>query len=105
MPPRFSVTAITPPTNQATSRWAKLTESERLGLVSRLEQLHGDAVADRRVMAQRMGALPKAIEKSLWEAVSLRDPGAEAETDSKAHLEPDPELRDNENVPLPDPVA
>jgi type I restriction enzyme M protein len=54
----------------------------------------------RTEVARRLGALPKAIEKAVWEALSVRDPEASIITDRKGHPEPDPDLRDNENVPL-----
>ena len=50
------------------------------------------------------GPLPKAIEKAVWDALAVRDPDAPVITDRKGHPEPDPDLRDNENVPLPGPV-
>jgi type I restriction enzyme M protein len=40
-------------------------------------------------------------QKALWSALAVRDEGAPVITDRKANPEPDPELRDNENVPLP----
>ena len=43
----------------------------------------------------------KALEKALVSCFALRDPEAEVVTDGKGSAEPDPELRDNENVPLP----
>jgi len=44
------------------------------------------------------------IEKPTWEAVAARDPDAPVISDRKGRPEPDSELRDNENVPLPGPV-
>ena len=38
--------------------------------------------------------------KALWAAVSVADPEGELQTDRKGNPEPDPDLRDNENVPL-----
>ena len=35
-------------------------------------------------------------------ALAVRDPDAEPITDAKGNVEPDPDLRDNENVPLPE---
>ena len=49
--------------------------------------------------------LPKAIDNAVWEALSVRDPDAPVVTDRKGRAEPDPGLRDNENVPLPGSVA
>ena len=43
----------------------------------------------------------QAIEKAIWDALAVRDPDAPIVTDAKGDPEPDPDLRDNENVPLP----
>jgi type I restriction enzyme M protein len=40
-------------------------------------------------------------QKALWSALAVRDENAPVITDRKGNPEPDPELRDNENVPLP----
>ena len=42
--------------------------------------------------------------KSLWQALSDRDENADVCTDSKGRPEPDPDLRDTENVPLSEDV-
>ncbi len=42
--------------------------------------------------------------KAIWAAVSVPDPDGELQTDRKGHPLPDPDLRDNENVPLGDDV-
>ena len=44
------------------------------------------------------------IEKAVWDALAVPDPDAPVITDRRGHPEPDPDLRDNENVPLPGPV-
>jgi type I restriction enzyme M protein len=41
-----------------------------------------------------------AVLKGVWSAVSVSDPGGEAQTDKDGNPLPDPELRDYENVPL-----
>ncbi|WP_315969761.1 type I restriction-modification system subunit M [Cellulomonas timonensis] len=41
-----------------------------------------------------------ALDKVLWAAVSTPDPEGELQTDRHGHPLPDPDLRDNENVPL-----
>ena len=84
--------------------WTKLTEPERLALVQLLERLAGFSSTDRTATARKLGSLPKAIEKAVWEAISVRDPEAPVIADRKGHPEPDPDLRDNENVPLPGPT-
>jgi len=43
--------------------------------------------------------------KTIWAAVSVPDPDGELQTDRKGHPLPDPDLRDNENVPLGEDVA
>ncbi len=40
-------------------------------------------------------------QKAVWAALAVRDEEAPIITDRKGNPEPDPELRDNENVPLP----
>ena len=42
--------------------------------------------------------------KALWSALAVRDPSAPAVVDRKGRPEPDPELRDYENVPLDEDV-
>ena len=44
----------------------------------------------------------KALHKAVMEALAERDPEAPALSDRKGNPEPDPDLRDNENVPLPE---
>jgi len=101
---RWEVSETTLPMIEASPGWTKLSESERLALVEHLTSLTGMATTDRAELARRFGPLPKAIEKAAWEALAVRDPEAPVITDRKGHPEPDPELRDNENVPLPGPV-
>jgi type I restriction enzyme M protein len=52
-------------------------------------------------MAKEIGKLPKAIEKPLWDALAVPDPEAPVVNAKNGGPEPDPDLRDNENVPLP----
>jgi type I restriction enzyme M protein len=101
---RYEVTNATLPAVETSAGWMKLTESERLALVDRLEGLRGLASTDRIEVARRLGPLRKTIDKALWEALAARDPEAPIVADHKGHPEPDPDLRDNENVPLPGPV-
>jgi type I restriction enzyme M protein len=101
---RYQITESTLTTIQASTGWQKMTEPERASLVDRLASLDGTSVTDRRELARQLGPLPKPIEKVTWEALSVRDPEAPVVTDSKGRPDPDPELRSNENVPLPGPV-
>ena len=91
---------------EASAGWKKLTEPERLALVRRLSgELEILSTTNRTEVAGRLGTLPKAIEKSVWDALSVRDPEAPVISDRHGQPEPDPDLRDNENVPLLVPTA
>ncbi|HEU5407674.1 MAG TPA: hypothetical protein VFU48_07890, partial [Nitrospira sp.] len=43
----------------------------------------------------------KPVETALLDVLAVRDPDADPVTDAKGNIEPDPDLRDYENVPLP----
>jgi type I restriction enzyme M protein len=102
---RYEIGEETLPRIQTSAGWTKLSESERVALVQLLERQAGFSTTDRMAAARRLGLLPEAVEKVVWEAISFRDPQAPAITDKKGHAEPDPDLRDNENVPLPGPTS
>ena len=58
--------------------------------------------ADLDAVAKRANVrLPAPIKKLICAALDERDPQAAICTDAKGRPEPDPELRDTENVPLP----
>jgi type I restriction enzyme M protein len=102
---RYEIGEGTLPAIEASPGWKKLTEPERVSLVERLRgELEKLSTTDRTEVARRLGALPKAVERLVWEAVSFRDPEAPVIADRHGHPEPDPDLRDNENVPLPGPT-
>jgi type I restriction enzyme M protein len=86
----------------ATKHWSKLTPEEQTQLEARLTDLAGVTATERKEMASKLGSVPKGIEKQVWDVLSVRDPEARVINDRKGEAQPDPELRDNENVPLPD---
>jgi type I restriction enzyme M protein len=98
---RYEVTAATLPAVIESKSWAKLATAERGDLERRITDLVGLATIDRRAMVKKMGPLPASLEKALWEAVSVTDPEAPVVSSRKGEPEPDPDLRDNETVPLP----
>ena len=102
---RYAVGEGTLPAIEPAPSWKKLTEPERLAIVGRLASLQGLTSTDRTDVARRLGALPRAIEKAVWEAISVRDPEAPAITDRNGQPEPDPNLRDDESVPLTEPTS
>jgi type I restriction enzyme M protein len=81
--------------------WAKLSQAEQQELADRLGKLVGTSTTERKVLADKLGAVPKAISKALWNVLAVQDPDAPIVTGAKGQPEPDPDLRDNENVPLP----
>lgn len=78
-------------------------------ILAAMESLAGDAVVkNREAFAKKVKAafrqagvqVPAALLKKIFLALSERDESAEACTDKKGNIEPDPTLRDYENVPL-----
>ena len=98
---RWEVTADTLPTLQATSQWIKLLTQEKAAVSQVIGNLIGVDTADHQQIADLVGSLPKAIEKQVWDALAVSDPDAPIVTDRRGRHEPDPDLRDYENVPLP----
>src|SRR5439155_14629907 len=84
---------------EASKTFAKLAEAQREGLLDVIAALGGlSTTARAEVLAGAVavnGKLAKPEEKALLEALAVRDPKAPALD------EPDPELRDQENVALP----
>jgi type I restriction enzyme M protein len=85
---------------EASKAFAKLAEERQqalLGVAGALGSLATTERAEALAAAAAVnGKLAKAEEKALLEALAVRDP------DAPALDEPDPELRDQENVPLPE---
>jgi type I restriction enzyme M protein len=84
-----------------TKQWVKLSEEDQKGLTSRLRSVEGTTATERSALAKKIGTVPKAIDKPLWDILAVADPEAPVITNRKGEPEPDPDLRDNENVPLP----
>ncbi len=97
----WEVTAETAEHLASTRQWARLSTDEQHDLSARLSELVGVATNERSVMATKLGPLPKAIEKQVWDGLAVSDPEAPVVTNRKGEPEADPDLRDNENVPLP----
>lgn len=82
---------------------AVIKYAERESLLSAAKSLIGTCSGTRAEFAMRLnglGKLPAPVEKAVWEAFSVTDPEGEVQTDRKGNPLPDPDLRDNENVPL-----
>ncbi|MHB1510125.1 MAG: type I restriction-modification system subunit M [Acidimicrobiales bacterium] len=82
--------------------WGRLSEDERAEIARRLAGLTGTTTTERAVLESKLGRVPKPVEKALWDTLAIRDPAAPIVTNRKGEPESDPDLRDNENVPLPE---
>jgi type I restriction enzyme M protein len=99
---KWEVTTETIPLLAETKQWAKLAEDDQVDLKARLATLKGTTATERTTLAKKLGAVPKGVEKQLWDILAVADPQAPVITNRKGESEPDPDLRDNENVLLPD---
>ncbi|GLX96748.1 class I SAM-dependent DNA methyltransferase [Herbidospora sp. NBRC 101105] len=85
---------------------------DRAALLDAVKALSGTTCATKREMESILvahfkkhglgahGKLAAPVLKAVWAAVSYSDPEGELQTDYKGNPLPDPDLRDNENVPL-----
>jgi type I restriction enzyme M protein len=85
-----------------------LTPDARATLRAELAGWDEESFTDRKLASkrlrdslQRVGASGTAIEKAVLDLLAVRDPDTEPVTDARGSIEPDPDLRENENVPLP----
>lgn len=105
---RWEVSDDTLAAFDADSKIAKLDDHARDALRAGVEQWRGDTMtdpadADKRVAAlmRDVGVKGKPLRTAILDALAVRDPDAVPVTDAKGNVLPDPDLRDNENVPLP----
>jgi type I restriction enzyme M protein len=99
---RWDVTTDTIDRLSETKQWPKLTEADQGAVRRALGALEGTSTTERSVLAKKLGTVPKGIEKALWETLAVADAEAPVITNRKGEPEPDPDLRDNENVALPE---
>ncbi|WP_033439369.1 type I restriction-modification system subunit M [Saccharothrix sp. NRRL B-16314] len=103
---RFEVTEEALAELEVAKPLAKYESREKL--ITALRGLVGRPAAFRKVDFAKtlketlvpLGKLPVGVDKAVWGATSVSDPEGELQTDSKGNPVPDPDLRDNENVPL-----
>jgi type I restriction enzyme M protein len=84
-----------------TKQWTKLPVDAQAEVTTQLEDLMGFSTTAREAMTDKLGSLHKTVAKQAWDAISIKDPNAPIVTDREGEPEPDPDLRDFENVPLP----
>ncbi len=102
---RWEVTPETVGRLAETKQWAKLDESGQENLRDRIMALEGTMATEKGTLAKKLGAVPKGVEKQLWDILAVADPEAPIIATRKGQPEPDPDLRDNENVPLPEVIV
>jgi type I restriction enzyme M protein len=104
---RWELTEETITTVLGTKPIQKLAEHVQLALRELLEAHRGARFATRRELVEALGSavaaipLPVPAQTTVWSAVAVRDGEASVVTDRKGNAQPDTELRDSENVPLP----
>jgi type I restriction enzyme M protein len=85
----------------------KLPEDVQQAVNDVLLEHKAELFATEKELVKSMGSamaglgLAAPAQKAVWSALAVRDEEALLITDRKGNPEPDPELRDNENVPLP----
>jgi len=99
---RWEVTAETAERLAETKQWAKLSSEDQADVSRRLEGILGSGATEKQTMVKRLGSVPKGIEKALLDALAVADPEAPVITNRTGQPESDADLRDNENVPLPE---
>ena len=104
-------------------RWEITDETIQVTLEAKAVQKQAEQVRDllRELLAERLGStfenqkeivkelgpriigagLPAPAQKAIWSALAVRDPEAPIVAHRKGNPEPDSDLRDQENVPLP----
>ncbi len=104
---RWEVTDETIPAVLATKAIQKTPEDVQMVLRELLAANRGARFATRKEAIKAFGSsltgldLAAPAQKAVWAALAVRDAEAPVIADRKGNPEPDPELRDNENVPLP----
>src|SRR4051812_23956840 len=87
---------------------AKMDDEGREGLQVALADYAGLSGTDREAFAIKLApvfarfGLTRAQENAVWDALAVRDLEAPIITDRRGDPLPDPDLRDHENVPLPE---
>ncbi|MBV8756432.1 MAG: SAM-dependent DNA methyltransferase [Deltaproteobacteria bacterium] len=104
---RWEVSAETIAAVEGHRQVAKLDIDQREPLIATLRAHDGERWDTEHAAAKAVGALlarsgsNSPLQKAVLAGLAVRDEGARAITNRKGNPEPDPDLRDNENVPLP----
>ena len=85
----------------------RLPEDQQATLREQIEKHRGTVFTTERELYKVLGptlnglGLSAPVQKAIRTALAIHDDEAPVITDRKGNPEPDPDLRDNENVPLP----
>ena len=107
---RWEITDDTLAAVEADKKVSKLDHEQRVALFDQLRAHHGMIYATEKAARQVVQEAlisatankPTALVKAVTETIAVRDPDAPIITDRAGSPRPDPELRDYENVPLPE---
>ena len=107
---RWEITDDTLTAVESYKALAKLDDEARQSLLDALRSRSGSEYASEKaakaaakeVVVSANGDSPAALVKAVIESLAIRDPAAPAINDRSGSPKPDPDLRDHENVPLPD---
>jgi type I restriction enzyme M protein len=104
---RWEVTDDTLAVLCTSPKLAKLGAERLEGLASALAKHHGLSSTDRSQLSGKLAptltaaGLTRPQQQAVWDALAIRNPEAPVVTDRNGDPQPDPDLRDQENVPLP----
>jgi type I restriction enzyme M protein len=104
---RWDITDETVTAALATKPIVRLPEDVRQAAGDLLGERSSERFATQKELVTALGSGLSALglgapaQKAIWSTLAVRDENAPVVTDRKGNPEPDPELRDNENVPLP----
>ncbi|MGH3966240.1 MAG: type I restriction-modification system subunit M [Pseudonocardiaceae bacterium] len=104
---RWEVTEETLAVFRTHPKIVALSDEARATLETGLTLWRDEVLTDVKLATKRVvellvgvGQRGKPLQKAVLESLAVRDPGAPPILDDKGNIEPDPELRDYENVPL-----
>ena len=102
---RWELTADAVAEVEASKHYATLPVGERASLSATLAQLTGESHATEAAFARRLvvavpGLLPPPLKRAVIGAAAVADPDADVVLGRDGQPQPDPDLRDHENVPL-----
>ncbi|HEU0086993.1 MAG TPA: class I SAM-dependent DNA methyltransferase [Pseudonocardiaceae bacterium] len=105
---RWEVSDETRAAFNANPKIVKLSDEVRAALRVGLDHWGDEVLTDAKLARKRIvellvgaGQRGKSLQDAVMSTLAVRDPNAPPVTDDKGNIEPDPELRDYENVPLP----